>query len=111
MENRRQHSRKEVGIDTRLFLPSPSPRVVLCRIIDVSEGGVKVQMNTNYRLPSQLVLMRGENENMYECRLAWQVERTAGLMFISVCGRAKHQEMLEQAARARVVVADDRNHT
>ena len=102
-----RHPRREVSIETRLFLPSANPKILPCRIVNVSKGGVKVQIFVNYLLPSRLIIMRAEHENMYECRTAWQVGQTAGLAFVSLCARAKHQEVIEEMKTARIINRND----
>ena len=108
MVNQRAHLRREVSIETRLLLRYDPPRVIRCRIVDVSKGGVKVEIDVRYPLPPQVVIMRGEDENIHECRTVWQMDRTVGLMFIEVCGHGKSQKLLAEVRTARILDRDDR---
>jgi hypothetical protein len=107
VDNRRRYPRQNVSIETRLFLPSAHPKIVSCRIVDVSESGVKIQIDVDFRLPARLVILRAEHENMYDCRTAWQFGRTAGLSFLNPCSRAQHLEVIEAVKTARIIDKDD----
>jgi hypothetical protein len=107
MVNVRVHPRREVSIETRLLLRFDPPRVMRCRIIDVSKGGVRVEIDVRYSLPPQVFIMRGEDENIHECRTVWQLDRTAGLKFIEVCGHGKSQKLLAEVRDARIIDGDD----
>ena len=107
MVNVRAHPRREVSIETLLLLRSDPPRVIGCRIVDVSKGGVRVQIDVRFPLPPQVFIMRGEDENIHECRTAWQTDRTAGLMFVEVCGHGKSQKLLAEVRVARILDRDD----
>jgi hypothetical protein len=106
MRDLRQHARQEVSIETRLFLPCVNPKVIACRILDVSAGGAKIEMDIHYLLPPQLVLLRGEHENMYECQVAWQDGRKAGLKFLYLCPWPTHQAIMTDMKRARIIDKD-----
>ena len=107
MVKERAYLRREVSIETRLLLRFDPPRVIRCRIVDVSKGGLKVEIDIRYSLPPQVFIMRGEDENIHECRTAWQNDRTAGLKFIEVCGHGKSQKLLGEARAARILDGDD----
>ena len=103
MPDRRVHPRRQVSIETRLFLRGVRPTIIPCQIVDVSKTGAKVQIDGHYRLPPRLFLLRDENECMYECRTVWQVDRAAGLEFVELCGWAKHDELLREIKTARIL--------
>lgn len=109
MVERREHTREAASIETRVFLDGVRPVVIPCRVLDVSEGGMKIQLNFYYQLPRLVVILRAEHENMYECRTAWQSERTAGLDFLDLCTRAKHEGIIEQMKTARVIDKDSQS--
>ena len=106
MPDRRVHPRKQVSIETRLFLRGVRPTIIPCRIADVSKSGAKIQIDVLYRLPPRVFLLRDESESMYECRTVWQVERAAGLEFVERCGWAKHDELLREIRTARLLDED-----
>ena len=110
MPEARLHPRREVSIETRLFLPGllrGEPGTILpCRIVDVSKSGARVFVEARYRLPHRIFILRGQDENSYECRTVWQNGQTAGLQFTELCSRAKHQELLREIKAAEVVEAE-----
>ena len=106
MPDRRVHPRKQASIQTRLFLRTEKPTIIPCQIVNVSEGGAKVEIGVHYRLPARVFLLRDENENMYECRTIWQIDRAAGLAFVERCGWARHDELLNEIRAARILDED-----
>jgi hypothetical protein len=110
MRESRLHPRREVSIETRLFLPGHSrsePGTILpCRIVDVSKSGAQVFVEARYRLPRRIFILRGEDENSYECRTVWQNGQTAGLQFTELCSRARHQKLLQEMKAAPIVRAE-----
>jgi hypothetical protein len=54
VQEHRLHPRREVSIETRLFLPGISRHeaaiIIPCRIVDVSKGGARVLVRARYRL-------------------------------------------------------------
>jgi hypothetical protein len=110
MREPRLHPRREVWIETRLFLPGLSrsePGTILpCRIVDVSKSGAQVFVEARYRLPRRVFILRGEDENSYECRTVWQNGQTAGLQFTELCSRVRHQELLQEMKAAQIVGAE-----
>ena len=111
MPNRRLHPRKQVSIETRLFLRGISrtepPTIIPCRIVDVSESGARSEIGVAYRLPPRVFLLRDESESIYECRTVWQVDEGAGLAFVDLCGWAKHEELLKEIRTARILDKED----
>jgi hypothetical protein len=93
-----------------LFLPGISRNetaiIIPCRIVDVSERGARVLVKVRYRLPARVFLLRGEDENSYECRVAWQDGQSAGLQFAELCSRARHQELMREMKTAQIVGAE-----
>jgi hypothetical protein len=110
VQEHRLHPRKEVSIETRLFLPCISRHeaaiIIPCRIVDVSKGGVRVLVKASYRLPLRVFLLRGEDENSYECRIVWQDGQLAGLQFAALCSNARHQELLREMKTAQIADAE-----
>jgi hypothetical protein len=111
MDNRRVHPRREVSIETRLFLRGASHRevatIIPCRIVDVSESGAKIELPFPYRLPPRVYLLRDEKESIFECGTMWQVSQEVGLAFVERCGWAKHDELLKELETARILGSDD----
>ena len=103
MVDRREHGRKEVSIEMRLLVRGETPTIIPCRVVDISQSGAKVRIDVRYRLPRNVFLVRNENENIYECETAWQIEQTAGLTFVGPCARGKHQDLLREIAIAEPV--------
>lgn len=106
MRDQRQHARREVSIETRLFLPSVNPKIIGCRLLDISEGGARIEVDVKYKLPSEVFILRAEYENMYECQTAWQEGRTAGLKFLHVCTREQQLTVMEAMKTAQIVDKD-----
>jgi hypothetical protein len=110
VQEHRLHPRREVSIETRLFLPGISRHeaaiIIPCRIVDVSKAGARVLVKARYRLPRRVFLLRGEDENSYECRMSWQDGQSAGLQFAELCSRARHQELLKEMKTAQIVEAE-----
>jgi hypothetical protein len=110
-EEQRAHPRREVSIETRLFLRgvlrSEVPTIIPCRIVDASESGARIELDVQHRLPPRVYLLRDEKESMYECRTVWQVGQAAGLVFVERCGWAKHDELLKELGTARILGDDD----
>jgi hypothetical protein len=103
MVDRREHARRDVSIEARLFLREDKPAILPCRIIDISEGGAKVQIGFPYRLPAQLFLLKDDDDNIYECEAIWQSGQLVGLMFLDLCARGKRQAVLDELETAEVV--------
>ena len=103
MANRRKHVRREVSLDAHLFLRGETPRLIPCKVLDLSEGGAKIRMASPYPLPPRIFLVKAQGEIIYECEIAWLKEETAGLMFLDLCAHEKHHELLEEIKAAETV--------
>jgi hypothetical protein len=95
----RAHVRREVSLEARIIVRGKVLRVIPCKILDLSEGGAKVQLDAPFLLPPEFFLLENASENLYECELRWQNE-TAGLMFIDICSRAKRKALIEEIEAA-----------
>ena len=105
MFDRRQHARREVSIEAQLFLRGQRPSIVPCEVVDLSEGGARVQIEIPCLLPPQVFLMMYERENIYECETAWQDEQQAGVMFVDLYAHARRQNLLKEIETAETVVS------
>ena len=103
MDDRREHVRDQVSIKACLLLRDEKPKIITCRIIDISEGGAKVELAVIHPLPPQVFLVKDEDEIIYECEPAWQNGQLGGLMFLDLCAGAKRQELLEDLLIAETV--------
>lgn len=106
--DQRAHARKEVSIETRLFLPtaasSDEPTLVIpCRIVDISQSGARIVINAGHKLPPRVYLFRGEDENSYECRTVRQDGKSVGLRFNELCTQTRYWELLQQMKHAQIV--------
>ena len=109
--DRRKHARGETSIEAQLFLRGDQPKLIPCSIVDLSQGGVKIQLEVSLPLPSRVFLLTDGGENLYECEAVWQDEQSAGLMFVDLYARAKRQQLLEEIATAELVdKSQDQNH-
>lgn len=102
MVDRREYPRREVSIETHLFLRGEKPPVIPCRIIDISQGGAQILVNIRYRLPPRVFLLRDVSENICECAIAWQVTQAAGLKFVNIFAPARHPELVKEIEAAKL---------
>jgi hypothetical protein len=101
MISRRKHVRKDVVIAAHLLVRDEKPRIARCTVVDISEGGARIQLDTAFPLPSRVFLVKDEGEIIYECEPAWQREQMAGLMFLDLCAGLKRQEVLQDVEGAQ----------
>jgi len=99
----RAHLREPVSIEARLILPATIFTIIPCLMLDLSEGGAKVEIKVPYILPPKLFLCWGGDEYLYECEPRWQEEDMAGLMFIDICTRSARRSVLAKCANATVL--------
>lgn len=102
--DRREHERRDVPLETHLFLRSEKPTIIPCRIVDLSPGGAQVQVNIRYRLPSQVFLLRNKGENICECEVVWQVTQAVGLKFVGLFAPERHQQLVKEIEAARLAM-------
>jgi hypothetical protein len=99
----RQHVREEVSIEARLIIPATVLSVIPCRMLDLSPQGTKVRIGIDYELPSQIFLIRDDNEVLFSCSTRWQEQRVAGLMFIDLGTRSERKRILRDLPSAIVL--------
>jgi len=95
MDDRREQVREQVSINACLLLRGEMLKIIACRIIDISEGGAKIELSVAHPLPPQVFLVKDEGEIIYECEPAWQNGQVGGLMFRDLCAGAKRKELLD----------------
>ena len=96
----RAHVREKVDIAARLIMGGERFIIIPCRIVDRSDGGMKVEMKVSHPLPNKIFLLGDNSEDLYECETRWQNEEMAGLMLIDLCLRSKRKEILAKAEEA-----------
>jgi hypothetical protein len=99
----RSSPRKKVDIAARLIVPAARYTIVPCRIVDRSDGGVKVVMHVSFPLPCKLFLLGDESEDLYECERRWQNETEVGLKLIDICVHSTRKTVMANAADAIVL--------
>jgi hypothetical protein len=99
----RSSPRKKVDIAARLILPAARYTSIPCRMVDCSEGGVKVVMHISPPLPCKVFLLGDESEDLHECEVRWQKETEVGLKFIDICLYSTRKTILAKAADAIVL--------
>lgn len=103
MFSRRKHARRTVSIDAQLFWRGEKPSLLACKIVDLSEGGARIRAHFPSLLPSQVVLVKDEGGNVYECETVWQEPGTAGLLFLDLCAGSKLQQLLKEIEAAEII--------
>jgi hypothetical protein len=99
----RAHEREEVDIAARVIVPAERLTIIHCRIVDRSEGGIRVEMAAACPLPAKIFVIGDEDDALYECETRWQTDTTAGLMLIDVCMYSMRRALLAKVASAMVL--------
>jgi PilZ domain len=86
----RAHVREKVDIAADLIHDARRHTIIPCRIVDRSEGGIKIEMPAAFPLPDRVFLQMEECEERYEYQKRWQNGEQAGLMFVSVANYSAH---------------------
>lgn len=94
----RAHPRHIVSIGGKLIVQAKEPLTIPCRILDLSDGGAKVKMDTSEGLPAKLLLYESYQQNIYECSVRWQQEDIAGLMFIDICPKHTRLRLIAECS-------------
>ena len=78
-KHRRQTLRYRAYVDLCDGLP-----VRACRLLDVSEQGAQLIMDSAATLPDQFVLLLAEGGQVQrQCRVAWRSEKQIGIRFLT----------------------------
>ena len=86
MPDQRALPRKEVYKPGRLIFADGSATLD-CLIVDVSEGGARVQTDLRLALPDRIFLWQGDTADILDCEVRWQLGNEAGLCIVDTCGR------------------------
>lgn len=76
--DRRKWPRRPVGLGGKLVVGG-SP--IDCTIVDISEGGAKVELSADVILPASFYL-RGHTGLVTQACLVWRSRRTIGVQFV-----------------------------
>jgi hypothetical protein len=90
-ENRRRDRRSRMFKTGWLIYGGFSPTVVDCLIIEMSEGGARVETGVMLQVPEILRLrMNDENKTEHRLRRAWARGHEIGLEFLSEAAEVAH---------------------
>lgn len=99
----RAYVREKVDIPAQLIIRAQQLMVIPARIVDRSEGGMKVEMAIACPLPERVYLQIAECEDLYECERRWENEQAVGLMLIGICRHSTRKEVLGKLRGALVL--------
>jgi hypothetical protein len=82
MDEKRKHARVPTYKTATIFA-GPNTRGIACFVMDISEGGVGLHVANIAALPDTLqLLIHGETERR-PCKVAWKLDKRAGLSFLA----------------------------
>lgn len=94
----RLHERESVSIKGKLVCVTDKSYTLDCMIVDLSQGGARVELREEGEIPEEVLLFEMDKQNIYECLVRWRKGRQAGLHFIDICSKAVRQALMDDQA-------------
>ena len=94
----RLHERESVSIKGKLVCVADKSYTLDCMIVDLSQGGARVELREEGEIPDEVLLFEMDKQNIYECLVRWRKGRQAGLHFIDICSKAVRQALMDDQA-------------
>lgn len=105
MYSERAHPRHHVLIGSKLIIRAEELLIIDCDVKNLSDGGAQATLSCDYALPPKVFLLEEHSQNIFECDVRWQTERTAGLMFIDLCSKTARKALIAECSSGLVVEA------
>jgi hypothetical protein len=72
--------------------------VTKCKIVDLSEGGARINAGSAsiLRVSDEVHLYESKDGNIFECVVRWTKGLEVGLQFVDICGREKRRHLIER---------------
>lgn len=105
MYTERSHPRHQVLIGSKLIIRADEMMIIDCDVANLSDGGAQVTMACDYTLPPKIYLLEEHSQNIFECDVRWQTQRTAGLMFIDLCSKTARKALIAECSSGIIVEA------
>jgi len=97
---KRSAPRFQTNIPGTLFFDTVSGRGDIgCNIVDLSDGGARVETVLGDILPLRVALHECSHGNIYDCEVRWRRNNEIGLQFIDLGSRALHKELISQLSQ------------
>lgn len=82
IDERRASEREDTLLWAKVVFPDRRTRVN-CVVLNISEGGVKIQVDPTTQLPKEFYLLFERNKSQSLCRTVWRIGGDVGAKFIS----------------------------
>ena len=80
---RRKHTRRTVRY--KAWIDVSADEMIDCELVDISEGGAKVQVNDRAQVPNHFVLLLSrQGSPQRPCRVVWRDEQHIGVQFAAI---------------------------
>lgn len=100
---RRATLRHEVSVQGAVIIKvGEASRSVGCRLVDLSLGGARIELEEDCILPEKVQLMESHRETVHECSVRWRNGRQAGLSFLNPATISLRKMLVEELSKGLV---------
>jgi hypothetical protein len=97
---RRATLRHEVSVRGAVIIQvGEASRSVGCRLIDLSLGGARIELDEDCILPEKVKLTENCRGTVHECSVRWRNGREAGLGFLNPATLSQRKALIEELSQ------------